>query len=157
MVLEVLVSLSLLVNIIILVVLVTRRLASQVENAVKEQIQTIDKGQNHLTDALRESMLQARQEAQSLSQLGREEMASNFQRWSGALGQAIERELTRGYDHQKASGERLVQMAEHNAKSLASFSQDLVNLEETHYRHTMAALSEASTSKSGYWIHFRCS
>lgn len=147
MILEVLVSLSLLLNLIILVILVTRRLARQVESAVKAQMQSIDQGQNHLTHALQESLLQARQEAQGLSQLEREELASNFQRWSGALGQTIERELKRGYDHQKASGDSLVQMAEHNAKALASFSQDLVNREETHYRHTMAALSEASTQQ----------
>ncbi len=155
MVLEILISASVLFNLVVLLLLTTQRLPLQVKAAVKTEMAKIEHGQEQMAIAVRDALNQARRESATASQMAREEMASSFRGWSEMVGQSLERGLQTLVQNEKAATANLFHGVSELAQRFQAFAHEQANAEDSHYKHTMAAVSETSVQQKNLLDSFQ--
>jgi len=153
--LDVLVSISLLCNLVVIGLLIMGRLSGQVKDAIQAQQAALERGQEQLASTVRESLAEARKESMATAQMAREEMSSNFRGWSEAVGRSIETQLQSLSQTQKATADNLIRIGDAQAQRFAAFAQEQINFQSAHDLHTVAAVNEASLQQKSVLDSFQ--
>jgi DNA recombination protein RmuC len=122
---NVIVSLSLLLNIVVLILLVARKPASEKFNPMGPQLLALEKGQDRLERVLREEMAQSREESNKAFKLTREEIASSVKAQFDSFRTETSNTLIA---HHKGTTASITEMSSQHKGMLDSFSKQLLEM-----------------------------
>lgn len=128
---EILVAASILLNVLVIILLLTRNLGKHLQDWVGQQITAVEKGQERLEHTFRSELVQGRGELGHSAKLAREEMGASFQ----GLGDSLTKMLRETAAWQKDRFE--------------GFANEITNSFASHDRRTINAIAEMSNVHKG--------
>ncbi|AUW94854.1 recombinase RmuC [Sulfobacillus thermotolerans] len=144
--LEILVALSLVLNIIVMILLIQYRSNGRVSDVIGQYQKTVEQ-------AVREELMQGRTESSLSAKMTREEVQEAFKRLGDALlvtlGDKSREQQTALHTIQQFIASNLSSLANADKNRFDAFSQETQHALEAHYRNTIAAISEMATQHKG--------
>jgi DNA recombination protein RmuC len=142
-----LVSLAIVLDLIVLGLIVTLRVSRQVQSAVENTLPVLEKGQAERLTALTSALSDARRESLESATIARTEMSGHFRQWADTLRQAIDQHLSSWHQSQQLASEQARRLIEAHTRQLETFRQELTQLQESHYQHTVGAIRDAAVQQ----------
>lgn len=150
---DVIVSLSLVLNLVVIVILLTRKPSSNVENPITHQIESLEKGQERIERILREEMAQGRDESNKTAKLSREEITTAFKSLTEALLTNLNDKATEQKRILETVQENLItslrEMATNQKERFDSFTKETSNTLDSHSKRTVNSIVEMSGQQKG--------
>lgn len=146
---DILISISILLNVVLIILLLTRNLAQGVQDFIAQQSATLEKGQERVEKAMREELSQIRDESARFAKMNREELVSVFKGLGDTLGKTV---TDYAADQQKslenlrrALLSSLTEMATHQSERADAFARETQSLFTLHHQQTMDMIAQMSS------------
>lgn len=146
---EILVAISILLNCVVLVLLLTRSLVDRLQPLLTQQFSLLEKGQERVEKALRDEFAQSREEALAQAQVGRDEISSRFREVREVVASSLDRESLQAQQRFEAFQQAVLSavrdLSQYQRERIESFIQETSALLTAHDHRTISAISEMSS------------
>ena len=151
--LEILVAISLLFNVIVMILLLTRNFAKNIPDLINQQIGTLEKNQQRIEQTVRAEMTAGRSESNLSAKLTREEVGVAFKNLSDSLlaslvDKAREQQSTLAAI-QQFLGSNLTEIANADKNRFEAFANETGNMLHSHYKNTIQVIGEMAAQHKG--------
>lgn len=148
MALDVMVALSLLLNIVMMILYLTGNLAKSVQDFIAQQMRAVEQSQERLEKTIREEMARGRDQALQDAKMAREEMASHFARFGEQAQRQWQQKLGEYQNTFEAwrevVGQTLRHMGLSDKERFENFAKETHELLYSQNKQTMALMDEMS-------------
>ncbi|WP_028962503.1 DNA recombination protein RmuC [Sulfobacillus thermosulfidooxidans] len=151
MVLDIMVSLSLLLNLVMVILLLTGNLAKNVQDFIAHQMTALEKGQERLEKTLREEMALTREESFKAHKMLRDEVTNNFNALSARivtdLGHQAKTQQTQLENLRDLLRNTLTHMSDAEKERFENFAREALQLSNQQDKYLRSQLQEMATQQ----------
>lgn len=148
-----LVGLSILLNLVVIGLLMTRKSERESSVRIAQGFSNLEKGQERIEKALREEMLQARDETARVANLNREDLAGRFREFRELTGSTLDKQgrdaAAREDAFQQALMSAVREISQYQRDLLEGFARETSNFLDSHDKRTVNAMGEMASQQKG--------